>query len=92
MKAILILLIFLLLFLLFLFYEEAWQLVTQVWQKIEKWFKDTWNNYIWPKLEWLGEKISSFFKKKTEESKAAVEEKIGREKESLWQRIKNLIK
>ena len=92
MKVILILLIFLLSVSLFFFEEEAWQLVLQVWQKIEKWFKDIWNNYIWPKLEWLGEKISSFFKKKTEESKEVVEEKIDKEKESLWQRIKNLIK
>jgi hypothetical protein len=73
-------------------WQTIWQFLIKLWQTIRNWLKNIWNKYIWPKLEWLGEKISSFFKKKTEEGKETVEKKIEEEKESLWQRFKNLIK
>lgn len=77
-------------------WQAIWQFLIKLWQTIRNWLKNIWNKYIWPKLEWLGRKILSFFGKKVEESKEAVEQKVDTEvtktKESLWQRFKNLIK
>jgi len=74
-----------------------------VWQKMWNWFKNIWNLYIWPKIEWLWQKILSLFGKEMEKRKPIIEEEFKKEKKelkeelpgvkkSLWEKFKELIK
>ncbi len=44
--------------------KKAWDGAVRIWQKMWEWFRNIWNNYIWPKLEWLWGKITSIFKRR----------------------------
>jgi hypothetical protein len=44
-------------------FKKAWEAAVKVWKKMWIWFKNIWNKYIWPKIEWLWEKILYFFRK-----------------------------
>jgi hypothetical protein len=45
-------------------FKKAWDAAIIVWKKMWAWLKSVWNNYIWPKIEWLWEKVTSFFRRK----------------------------
>jgi hypothetical protein len=46
-------------------FKKAWDTAVRVWEKMWVWFKSVWNNYIWPKIEWLWQKIIGEFWQKT---------------------------
>ena len=88
-------------------WQEAWHkfisffpnLFKKIWQGIVRFFrfiwdklKEFWNTNIWPKIEWLWQKILSFFGKKVEEEKTEIKEEATKAQINLWQRFKNLLK
>jgi hypothetical protein len=45
-------------------FKKAWQSAVWFWQKMWGWFQNVWNHYIWPKFEWLWEKILILFRRR----------------------------
>jgi len=96
MKYILIIIILLFIIIPFCFAQE------QELKQTTNWLKDLWQNYIYPWLKIIWNKIYSFLAKEVEQRKPEVKEEFKKETqemkeeipkagESLWQRLQELI-
>lgn len=82
---------------------KVWQETVGIWQRMADWFIGIWNFKIWPKVDWVWQKISGIFSKEMEKRKEEIPQELEKEKQeleeeatkagkSLWERLKDLIK
>lgn len=70
--------------------KEVLQDIWDFWGKIGEWFKkNLWDNFLFPKLENVWNKILSFFGKKVEERKPIIQEGIEEEKQQIKEDVQS---
>lgn len=82
---------------------KVWQAAVGIWQRMAGWFRGVWDSKIWPKIDWIWQKVFGIFSKEVEKRKEELPQELEKEKQeikeetskagkSLWERLKDLIR
>ncbi|HDZ54605.1 MAG TPA: hypothetical protein ENI19_01095 [Candidatus Nealsonbacteria bacterium] len=83
--------------------KGVWQQAVEIWQRMANWFIDIWDSKIWPKVDWIWQKIFGIFNKEVEKRKEAIPRELEKEKQEIkeevskagknfWERLKGWIR
>ena len=85
----------------------VWREAVGIWQRMADWFKGIWDSKIWPKIDWIWQKIFGIFSKEVEKRKEELPQELEKEKQEikeelgeqasktgkgLWERLKDWIR